>query len=175
VREIDKLKAKDILTLQSLWRHTGLDKFDVEKFERTVKEIRISSSRIIELLPERLVLLLTTQALESAGALDSISYATTDVPVSVLPKKRKPGKRVMPQRRWFIHHVADWTILSLILIVVLLSVRAAGLFARFSSPIGLSEKIVLAARDLKSGTVLHPNGDLLIARAPAEEKIVKAS
>lgn len=162
-QEVGRLKSNNILSLGGLWRDTGLHKYDFEQFERAARQIKIGGDRLLELLPERLLLLLTANALERASRLDFVSHPSINSSVLLRPNKKK-------FRGWFMRHLPDWVILLVVAVVFLLVLRAAGVLGRLPTPLGLSGKIVVTSHDLKSGDVLQSDRDLVMARALGGEK-----
>jgi hypothetical protein len=170
--EIKKLRAANIPMLGNLWsRAVGGDQ-QLTGFDQLAEQTKITSERLTELLPARLLQLLVSELLRRADALD------LNVPVP--PKLQRPSvekstlnaaKRV---GHWLRRHLFDLILLFALISVGFLILRAAGILPDWPPPVGLSESVVVTRRDLKAGEVLQLDRDLSIARLPLKENYFKS-
>ncbi len=171
--EVAKLEAKGILTIGHLWARMGGDEMKLSDLDILAAETKLSSDRLIELLPSSLIDTLQAELLHradylnlrlpastSTGAIWDRSAASAWERISILFRKTGP---------WFRQHLLDWVVFIFLLGFAFLIFRAAGAFDSYPSPLGLSHGVVVTRRDLRAGEVLHIERDLSQARLPLKD------
>jgi hypothetical protein len=167
--EIERLKAINIEILADLWSRTWAKTFQLTGFDEIAAKSKISSRRLVELLPSSLLSILGTELLRQADELGLKRPADGDSLRQTL--RRTPVGRwhlVAAQRfgPWFRRHMLDWILLLSLLSLGFLTLRAAGVFSNYPAPLGLSESVVVTSRDLKAGDALQLSRDVATVRLP---------
>jgi hypothetical protein len=173
VNEIERLEAKGIRTIGHLWTRIGADKMKLTDLDIVAEETKISSTRLLELLPPSLINTLRTELLRRADYLNlDVPPQTTSEVVWDESKKsiwRQVALVLRKAEPWFRHHLLDCVVVLSIVGLVLLIFRAAGAFDDYPSPLGLRDRVVVTRRDLRAGEVLHVERDLSQARLPTKD------
>jgi hypothetical protein len=171
--EVEKLRAANIPMLGNLWSRAVARDQQLAGFDQLAEQTKITSERLTELLPARLLQLLVSELLRRADALD------LNVPVpaelqrpSVEKSTLNAAKRV---GHWLRRHLLDLILVFGVISLGFLILRATGILANWPPPVGLSESVVVTRRDLKAGNVLRLDRDLSIARLPLKESYFKSA
>ncbi len=174
--ESERLKAIEILTLGNLWSSTGGDTLQLTNFDKVAAKSKISSERLVELLPTRLLSVLGTELLRRADELDLQLPVLEDPIVLTRPHARKrPALAAKKFGPWFRRHLLDWILLLGLFSIGFLTLRASGVLSNYAPPFGLSENVIVTRRDLKAGSVLHVDRDVSSARLPLRSNYFTAT
>jgi hypothetical protein len=166
--EVEKLKAQKIFGLNDLWTAIGGDKLELSKIESLASRTKISSDRLVELLPAPLIDLLYAELLRRA---DDLSLDVSGASSGAKPSRKGIWRQVSLAAKnfgpWLRRHLVDLILIGGVLALALVVVRATGLLD--NSSLGLYPTVVITRRDLKTGTVVRIHRDLSYARFPLKE------
>jgi len=147
-----------------LWTAIGGGKLELSEVEKLASRTKISSDRLIELLPAPLIDLLYAELLRRADDLSlEVPGASSDAKRSRKPVRRQVSLAAKKSGPWLRNHLVDWILIFGVLALALLVARATGLLD------SVNPTVVITRRDLKTGNVVRIDRDLSYARFPMKE------
>ena len=178
--EVRKLQAAGIYGLNDLWLAMVAHDLKLSEIERLAARTKISSERLVELLPGPLFDLLYDELLRRADDLGLDISGAGEIGSRQRRTRNGVRRRVSHRAKrsgpWIRRHLLDLIFIFGVLSLTLLAVRATGLLdSYYPSSFGLNPSVVITQRDLKAGEVINVDRDLSYSRFTSKKNYFEST